>query len=611
MKNHYFILWICLSILMAFQLILPKTISAQVKFTTKLSAIRVAQNNEFTVTFTLSGGKGSSFTPPTFTGLNIIGSMNAISQGSGVTMVNGKAVINGSGTEQWIFTLTGSKLGSFTIGPAKIKVKNKWVNSNIVTVEIVKGTTKTKQSQKPQHANTEKKSGEDIFVKATIDKTKVTLGEQLTLTYTIYTSMSLENMNYVNNSGFNGFWAHELSRVEENSKRHMETINGVEYLVAEIRKIALFPQKTGTLKIDPLEIECFTKIESYNGFFSSFYLDRKAIKSNALTINVSPLPERDKPEPFSGAVGNFTFTAEVDRTEVKQNEAFTLKLNVKGTGNISLIDLPSPEFPSDFEVYDPETTEDITQNSNPIAGSRTYEYLIIPRNPGDFSIKPFTFNYYDPKAKTYKSISAPAINIKVAKGNGNGNKPVSQEDVELIGSDIRYMLPRSLPLTVQGRSFYNSLWFYLILLAPVLIFAAFVTIWRRRIKINSNERLRKNMRATRVARQRLNTAAKHLQQKQSDAFYIEVSKALWGYVCDKFSIQLSDLSLDMVAEILQQQDIRPDVRESLIQILNQCEFARYAPAGSAPDMEELYNKSTLIILEIEQNLNTQKAKKTS
>ncbi len=613
MKNHYSIPWICLIILMAFQHILPNAITAQVKFTAKISASKVTQNSEFTVTFTLSGGKGSSFTPPAFSGLNTIGFSKVITQGSDVTSMNGKIVNSESGSEQWEYTLTGSKLGTFTIGSAKIKVKNKWVSSNNVKVEIVKGNSKTKQAQnKNQQVNSEKKSSDDIHIKAIIDKTNVSLGEQLTVTYKIYTNISIEHLNYVNNAGYNGFWTHDLSSITENTEQHKEIINGVEYIVADIRKIALFPQKTGTLKIDPLEIDCFTKVESNNGFFTSYYLDRKTIRSNALTINVNPLPELEKPETFSGAVGNFSFNATLDRNEVKQNEAINLRLSVNGTGNISLIELPTPEFPADFEVYDPEMNENIVQNSNPVSGSRTYDYLIMPRNPGTFTIKPFTFSYYDPKQRAYKSISSEGFTIKVGKGIASqSGKPVNQEEVELIGNDIRFMAPQSLPLTVIGSNFYNSLWFYISLLIPALLFIAFVIIWRRRIRINSNVALRKHLRATAVANKRLTTAKKHLQQEQSSEFFVEVSRALWGYVCDKFSIPLSELSINSVDEKLLHVKVKAEVRDRLVNTLNQCEFARFAPAGQAPDMQALYNEASSIIMDIEQDLNSIKAKKKS
>ena len=627
MKNHILYTWIYAGILMAFQLVNPAPSLAQAKLTATISTTSSPQNTAFTVTYSLSGGSAQSFAPPSFAGLSMIGTAHSV--GGGMTVYrNGQKIQDGGDQETWTYTLMASQVGKVTIGAAKAKVNNQWVTSNTLSIDISKGTARQNQNTQTQSTASAGVSGNDLFIKAFADKTNVIQGEQVTVTYKIYTNVNIDQSAISKLPSFAGFWTYDLT--DPNAKQHTETVNGKKYVVAEIRKTALFPQKSGSLTIDPLDLECIVEVmvKGNNNAFNSFFNDpffsnnpffqnafsgvqriKKTIRSNAVNINVAPLPDRDKPEKFSGGVGSFTFTADVDRREVKQNEAINLKLSVHGSGNISLIDLPTPEFPSDFEVYDPQMTEDIKQGSNPLTGSKTFEYLIIPRNAGSFTIKPFVFTYYDPRLKEYKNISAPGFTIKVAKGSGTSVKTGSQGDVELIGSDIRYSEPASLPLQETGYSFFAGFWFYLILLILSAAFSIFVIIWRRKIIINNNASLRKHLRATRVAGKKLKMAQQHLDANQKEMFFQEVSRALWGYVCDKFAIPLSTLSLDSVQAVLEGKNIREDILKRLIGILNQCEFARFAPAGTEPDMASMYKEAGSIIMDIEQDLNSQKSKK--
>jgi len=605
---------------------------AQAKLSASISSASVPQNTSFQITYSLTGEKAESFTPPSCPGLTMIGSSH--SSGGGVTMYrNGQKIQSGAGEETWVYTMTGATTGKFTIGPAKVKVNGQWVSSASLAVEITQGTAKQNQGNKNQTQggqNTQQGqngsiSSEDIFLKAYVDKNNPMQGEQITVTYKIYTRIPISQYAINKLSAFTGFWTQDLNKDQGSPVQYNETVNGIRYTVAEIRKVALFPQKTGRLTIDPLEVECIAqvKVQGTNNPFGNLFNDpffqnafssmqnvRHTLKSNTITVNVSPLPETNKPEGFTGAVGSFSFSAETDRSKVKQNEAFTLKLAVKGSGNLSLAELPIPAFPSDFEVYDPQITEDIVKNSNPVSGSKTFEYLIIPRNAGDFKLPALTFSYYDTKARSYKSITVPEMQISVEKVAGQGgNQGNSPTDVELIGNDVRYANVSILPLSRIGYQFFNSLMFYLVMLIPVMLFAAFLVIWRRKIKLRNDLTLLKNVQATRVARKRLAEAEKHLKDSRTDAFYEEVSKALWGYVSDKFAIPLSDLSLDTVKERLSEKQASVEVCDKLTETLNRCEYARFAPAGSTPDMGQVYADATSVIVDLEKELQLKRTGK--
>lgn len=600
------------------------SLQAQVKLSANLSRTTVPQNTAFQLTITLSGGRAESFTPPAFSGFTVAGTSH--SSGGGMTIyMNGQKVETGGGEESWTYTLLGAKEGKFTLGPAKAKVKGQWVNSNQVTVEITKGSARAANpgSSAGQASAASSGSDGDAFIKAFLSKSNPSLGEQITVTYKIYTRVNI--MQYAINkvSGFAGFWTRDLNQDQGDPTLHTETVNGVRYQVAEIRQIALFPQKSGRLTIEPLEVECVIqqRVQASNPFsdffndpffgnpFSSVQNVKRTLRSNALSVNVSPLPEKGKPDQFSGAVGRFTFEASVDRNTVKQHEAITLKISVNGTGNISLIDMPKPVFPSDFEVYDPETRETIEKNSNPVRGSKTFEYLVIPATAGDFTIPGLVFSYYDPSIRSYKTLRSSDIAIKVEKGNESASAGTGpRSSAELIGQDIRYVATPVLPLSTQNSTFPGVWWFWLLLLIPVALFTAFLLIWRRQIRINNDVALRRNLRATHMARKRLEVAGKLMNEGKREAFFEETSRAVWGYVGDKFTIPLAELSIANVQEILAEKNLDPTVCERLSVLLNRCEYARFAPPDPATEPETVYNEASRIIVDIEKELQQKPGK---
>jgi hypothetical protein len=606
-----------------FFLLLASYSFGQAKLTASSNVTSVGQNTAFQVTYSLSGGSAESFSAPAFSNFSVVGTSRT--SGGGMTIiVNGKMVQSGNGEEKWIYTLVPKAEGKFTIEPAKVKVSGQWISSNSLSIEVTKAAAgkNSNQSQTQDQGQTAEAGNDDLFVKAQVDKTSALQGEQITVTYKIYTRIPVTQYAINKLSSFNGFWTHDLLDPNSNPKQYVETYNGSKYTVAEIRKVALFAQKSGTLTLEPLEVECIAQVQVQGGnsIFDKFFNDpffndpffknqfssvqnvKKKLKSNAVTLTISPLPVASKPSPFSGAVGTFTFTGEADRTRVKQNEAITIKYTVNGSGNINLIEMPQPEFPSDFEVYDPQITDNISVSGGKVSGSRTWEYLVIPRNEGKFSIKPIPFSYYDPKLKAYRTLTVPAMDFIIDKGTGGSSTVYggnNKQDVEYIGSDVRYMDLRVLPLRPVGWFFFNSLWYYLLLSLPLLAFVAFALIWRRRLKIRSNTALLKNMRATGVARKRLKRSHHHMLKGEHEMFYIELSKALWGYVSDKFTIPLAELSLENVRTALAARDIPDELLDRLIDILNQCEYARFAPADPALSPESMYTSASGMITEIE------------
>jgi len=352
-------------------------------------------------------------------------------------------------------------------------------------------------------------------------------------------------------------------------------------------------------------------------FFDSFFDDvfsgpkvqqvKRSLTSNSLVINVQPLPNTsngtEKPADFTGAVGQFNFNTSIDKSSVKADEPITLKITVSGKGNIKLIDNPKIVFPTDFEVYDPKVTDNVSTSGNGISGSKTFEYLLIPRNPGKFNIKPFSFTYYDLAQRRYVTHTSPSYTINVAKGDGRSYTTGASQDVaRSLDSDIRY-IKRDVPVLKKYNDFFwNSIGFWVALILPIILFGAFIITMKNEIKKRRDIALMRNRKATRMAKKRLTKARNFLTTKNSDRFYEEISQALWNYLSDKFYIKRVDLSMDTVRETLLENKITEPTVDSLIAMLEKCEFARFAPAGKESDLQHVYDSTITLITTIENEL---------
>ena len=295
----------------------------------------------------------------------------------------------------------------------------------------------------------------------------------------------------------------------------------------------------------------------------------------------------------------------MDKTSIKANEAVNLQITISGSGNLKLIDKLNIDFPSDFETYDPKITSNLTASEGGINGSKKFEYVIIPRNPGTFKIKPVTLSYFDVNSRSYKTISTPEYTIKVAKGEGTANvtySSVNHEDVKYIGSDIRFIKNPPFALYKIGSFFYGSTMFYLFLIIPFILFLLFIIFRRNILKQRSNIALMRNKKATKVALKRLKEADRLLKLNNKDGFYEEISRALWGYTGDKFSISNADMSLTMVNEVLLSKGVKEDIINKISTTLNNCEFARFAPGDSSSNMNKIYAEAIETISLIENEL---------
>lgn len=582
----------------------------------------VGSGQQFAVTFTVNAA-ASNLKAPSFKGFSVLSGPNQ-SSSSSMQIINGR--MSQSVSYSFTYYLQAGNEGSYPISPAKITVDGKTYETESFTIKVVKSSANAgnqqQQSQQQQQGNQPANgniSDKDLFLKASVSNASPYLGEQVIVTYKLYTSVAIAQYSINKLSSNKGFWSEDLTKENEKPKQYKEYLNGKQYIVAEIRKVALFPQESGKLNVEPLEVEAIAQIQTQrrrtnsifdffdDPFSSSVQNVKKVLKANNLTINAKPLPSANKPEDFTGAVGNFTFRSDIDKTELKANEAVNLKFTISGRGNIKLIDKLNIVFPTDFETYDPKISDNINTSDNGVSGTKTFDYLIIPRNQGVYTIKPVTFTYFDLNKGKYITLSSPEYTLKVAKGDGKQQNnvaltSVNQEEIKYIGSDIEHIKTKPMKLNNKGEHFFLSDLFFIISVIPLILFISALIIRRKHIKLRSNIALLKNRKATKVANKRLKKAKNYLVSKEKDKFYIEISQALWGYISDKFSIPLSDLSMDSVKEALARQNVADEIISDFIRTLNNCEFARFAPGDESLTMDKIYKEASDIISKTENEL---------
>ena len=580
--------------------------------TARAQANTVAVGEEFEVDYTLNAN-GSNFSPPSFAGFDAEGP----SQSTSVNIVNG----NYSQSITYSYYLVPKSEGSFTIGPATIACSGKTISSNSLTIKVIKGSPNNSQpaTTAPQQGNNNSAPAEvsgannNIFLRIIPSKTKVYEGEEVTATVKIYTRLSIESVQVEDAPAFSGFYSEYVTPANKGQlASSKEVVNGVAYLTAILKQNVLFPQHTGKLKIDPLTAQCVVDqpVKTNNMFAQFFGGSYKrvpyTIKSDPTTIEVMPLPKSVKT--FSGAVGDFTLKGELDKNKVKANDAINLTVTISGSGNLKLIDTLPIQISPDFDRYDPKITDHFTINASGASGSRTFNYLLVPRHQGNYKIPPIEFTYFNPKKKGYVTLTTPEMNVDVAKGDNTSSSvtvsgPVNKEDVKVLGSDIRYIHTGHGAFYRTDDFFIYSLPFFAGILTPILVFLGFVAGRRRYIEMNKDALAVKKRGATRMAKKRLKVAHQSIAAGNKEVFYAELLSALNGYFSDKFSIPLADLSRDTISANLAEKDVKSETLQMVNKALDDCEFARYAPATVTGNLQEVYTSAVNLITLLEDEIS--------
>jgi hypothetical protein len=419
--------------------------------------------------------------------------------------------------------------------------------------------------------------------------------------------MGIGNNGMPKAPAFDGFWSQDVQMPKE-TKVKREMVNGQQFNVADVQVYNLYPQRSGALTISPAEMEMIVQAPVGRSFFGTQYGNfRLKVQSNPLTINVKDFPSAGKPANFNGAVGQFTYSAKISAQEGKTDNALTYTVKIAGTGNLKTIELPKPEFPDGFEVFDPKVKDDVTSSTAGMSGSKQYDYLIIPRQPGDYKIPGSSFSYFDPATGKYATLSSPEVSLKItglpSQNPNTGEASVaSKEDVSALHSDIRFIKTKAVDLEKTNTPFFGSAGFVGLLTTPALLFIGLIFVRKKNEDLAADLVGAKRRRATKLAKKRLSEAEKHLSQNKKQAFYDEVSRALWGYLGDKLNIDQSQLSKENVEEKLLAKNVRPESVNKLKSLISTCEVALYAPSGAADEMKQNYNSAVALITDLEDEI---------
>ena len=565
---------------------------------------KVVQGRQFQLEYVVTGADAGDVTLPQFKGCTEL--YRGSSRGTSVNIINGN--VSRTVTNAIIVTLRADEEGTHEIEPATLSVGGKTYKTKPLTLTILKADEADEASSARGRADNRSaivssENSSETFTRLILSRTNVYEQEAILATLKVYTLAPQLNFTKVTLPTFEGFAAQELD-VPESNQWDIERYKDRNYKTATLRRMLLFPQQSGdiTIKGGSCEIDVY-EVQGINFFGQPLYdVVSKNVITPSMKVNVKQLPQ-GKPLNFTGGVGNFSMSSKLSTSTIKANEALTLTLTISGKGNLQLMQNPSVEFPSEFEAYDPQVNLDIHSGAGGVSGKRIIEYTISPRYAGTFTIPPIEIAYFDPQDKQYKTIASDEFTVEVSKGDAVEGTAVSSfrspDDVRLLNADIRHIKTDSGQL-LHARNAYVDHWTYwLWYILPVLAVIIYAIASRMYANANADIAINRNRKANKVALRRLKQAAIYLKARNEAQFYEEVLRALWGYLSDKLTMPLSELSRDNIQAQLARCGVADELIIRFTQILDRCEFARYAPSQAGDTMEQLYQDTIDAIGEME------------
>ncbi len=587
---------------------------------------QVIVGRPFQLTYTVNQ-RSRDLRAPEFTDFDVLAGPYT-STSSSTSFINGHRT--SSFTQTYTYTLLAQRAGTFTIGPATVKVDGENIQSNGVRITVLpedeqQQSNSSQSGQTGAAGQTAKRSNNDsgqssvssenIFVRTIASKTRVHEQEALLITYKLYFA-NVDVAQLTNNTKlpeFTGFLKQDLEQGEIQTE--LEHYNGRNYQTAVLYRTVLYPQHSGDIKIDPARFEAVLRVQTqqrvrsiFDDFFGSYTNVTKMLTAPGVTVHVAPLPS-GKPAGFSGGVGRFSLTPSISQTELQANEAVTIKLDITGAGNMKLIKTPAVDWPEGFEPYDPKVTNDFRTTTSGVSGTKSIEYLAIPRSAGEYTIPAVQFSYFDIDQKAYKTLSTPEYTIRVKRGAGSANAGQAEEnavisytqkeDIKQLGTDIRYIDTKPLKKNTEYRcqvGEHRLIWLFYVV--PLLLTIIVLLILRKQIKEAADITRVRYKRANKVAQKRLKAAAAALKANDRNAFYAAIESAAWTYLSDRLSIPTADLNKDNIASILKQKGVSDDLIADVKNVLSTAEFARYAPSTDHA-MDDLYTATTNLINNLE------------
>lgn len=571
----------------------------------------VTTGQQFSVIWTVNSG-GGEFEAPSFSPFyKLMGPQT--SYNSSTQIINGK--MSHSTTYTYIYYIQAVNEGKFTLGPAAFTLKNKTYYSDSLHIEVISdGSRKQASTGNSKGEQDVETGGKDIFVNLLVSRKEVYLGEPVTATVKIYTRINISGLNEIKFPQFTGFLKSDLDTPPLTSL-NQENLNGTIYGTGVVQQFLLYPQKTGEIIIDPVQLTVLIQQKSgqsdpfFGDFFASYQNVPRMVASQPVKIKVNSLPG-NQPENYSGIVGKLDIKSSINKDSVNVNDAVNFKITISGSGNLKVAAVPELKLSPDIEVYDPKTSEDIKNGLNGTTGSKTFEFLLIPRHYGEFTIPPVTYAYFNSSTGRYEELKTPEYNFYARKGTGTDNSDgitvyggVSKEDVKYLGKDIRFIksesgkLNKVQTLLVSKRIYYSSF------IAALFIFLTVLFIRREHVRRNADLSKVRNRKAGKVASKRLRVASVCLKNNQTDRFYEEILKALWGYLSDKLSIPVAEMTRSRIVMSLSEKGVDEQTITELNQILDTCEFARFAPTSSETQAASLYEEASGFIGKVENSIS--------
>ncbi len=572
----------------------------------------VKTGQQFSIMWSVNAG-GGEISVPSFDGFyKLIGPQTSYS--SRTEMINGK--VTKETTYSYVYYLQAIKEGKYTLAPATFTLKNKTFRSDSVRIEVIPGST-TEQTTNGSTGDPavegveEETPGEDIFLNLLLSRREVYLGEHIAATVKLYTRVDLSGINEIKYPSFRDFLKIDLNTPPLSSLRR-ENVNGEVYGTGVLQQFLLYPQVTGEIEIEPVQISALIQQRSgqsdpfFGDFFSTYSTVPRAVSSKPLKIKVKPLPG-NKPDDFSGVVGTLNIKASLSKDSVTANDAVTLKITLSGSGNLKLAGEPVLNISPDIEVYDPKISDELKYGTGGTSGQRSFEYLLIPRHYGDYTIPSVTYSFFNIASGRYERVTTEEFLLHAKKGDDQSAGitvygGISKEDVKYLGQDIRFIRTESGKMRRTGNLLISSRSFLFYYALSLLVFLIVLFLRREHIKRNADLSIVRNRKAAKIAGKRLNEASLCLKNKEIDRFYEEILKAIWGYLSDKLNISVSDLSRVTAMKALKENDISEDELNNLASLLDTCEFARYAPESSDTEAADIYEKASGFIRSVENSI---------
>ncbi len=584
---------ICGLLLLTVGLLFSQT-GDEVTFEMKLSKEKLGINERLRVEFAMNKD-GDNFNPPSFDGFRVVmGPSQSISS----SWVNGKRTFSKS----YSYILKPTQQGTFTIGQATIEIAGKTYKTLPNRVVI---TPAVDNPNAPKTADDV--ADESLHLVAEVSKANPYLNEAVTVVYKLYISpnISVTNFRPLDSPKYNNFWSQDIPVTKYNTQN--TTFKGKPYRSVILKRMVLYPQKSGRLDIEPLSLEIYVDVPTNRrDFFGGriYTQANKTVSAGKRSLNVQPLPEAGKPPNFSGAVGEFSFTVTTSKTSLNASESLQAKVEVNGKGNLKLFQLPEPELPSALEVYEPEFEENVRTTTSGMQGKISNNYTIVPSFRGRYPIPSISFSYFNPKTASYKTLSSEEITVNVLEGPADNLQTTpgitGRQKIPITsGNQFHFIKTQSDLSTISSSYFFGSKTFYLLLFGP-LVFIPLVMFYRKKRAANAaNVEGNRLKTANRLARKYLSTAKKELNNKEG--FYVALEKALHNYLKAKLKIETSEFSKERIVGLLNDQNVDETTISQFIELLTSCEMARYSPITNV-QMKEDYKKASTVISKLDKQL---------